>query len=393
MTRRLCLLVAAVFVLGLLAAPRVYHQYDVVDCFLAWARASGGTRPWGVYTPGAGADNCDYPALVPYLLTLAEAGRQGLGAAAVSATSVLLLKLPGLLAHLAAAPLAGFRLPGPLGKAASGRAAALPAVCPALFGTSPAWRQIRGRPPPGPPPRAGGRGARRRRRLRGGRELLPLPHGRGLQHLVRARPLRRARAGPEPAPRPARRSGGDRPPDLSPLGPPRVWCLHRAPDGGPQPAPHPCCPSLDPGPAALRLLHAAHPSPPALHRARGRVPGRPRPPLPARPRPLPGRHCHRHPQPGPRPRAGAAHRGRRRGRAHDRGPSPGHPHRPGPGGGDRARERRPLRLRHLGLLAGGPPAPPPPSRPCRRGAVHLLRPSPLPPHLPLAPSRVAGTYQ
>ncbi len=103
MTRRLCLLVAVVFVLGLLVAPRVYHQYDVVDCFLAWARASGGTRPWGVYTPGAGADNCDYPALVPYLLTLAEAGRQGLGAAAVSATSVLLLKLPGLLAHLAAA--------------------------------------------------------------------------------------------------------------------------------------------------------------------------------------------------------------------------------------------------------------------------------------------------
>src|SRR5258708_16317157 len=114
MTRRLCLLVAVVFVLGLLVAPRVYHQYDVVDCFLAWARASGGTRPWGVYTPGAGADNCDYPALVPYLLTLAEAGRQGLGAAAVSATSVLLLKLPAPLPHLPPAPLPPSGLPAPL---------------------------------------------------------------------------------------------------------------------------------------------------------------------------------------------------------------------------------------------------------------------------------------
>src|SRR5260370_22711636 len=143
MTRRLYLLVAAVFVLGLLVAPRVYHQYDVVDCFLAWARASGGTRPWGVSTPGAGADNCDYPALVPYLLTLAEAGRQGLGAAAVSATSVLLLKLPGLLAHLAAAPLAGLGLRGPLGKAAARRAAGLLALLPALLVHSPASRPFR----------------------------------------------------------------------------------------------------------------------------------------------------------------------------------------------------------------------------------------------------------
>jgi 4-amino-4-deoxy-L-arabinose transferase-like glycosyltransferase len=142
MTRRLYLLVAVVFVLGLLVAVRVYHQYDVVDCFLAWARASGGTRPWGVYTPGAGADACDYPALVPYLLTLAEAGRQGLGAAAVSATAVLLLKLPGLLAHLAAVPLAGLGLRGPLGKAHAGRAAALLALCPALFVNSAAWGQF-----------------------------------------------------------------------------------------------------------------------------------------------------------------------------------------------------------------------------------------------------------
>ena len=59
------LLAAAVFALALLVAARVYHQYDVVECFLAWARASGGLRPWDVYTPGAGADNCDYPPSSP----------------------------------------------------------------------------------------------------------------------------------------------------------------------------------------------------------------------------------------------------------------------------------------------------------------------------------------
>src|SRR5258708_6806665 len=136
MTRRLCLLVAAVFVLGLLAAPRVYHQYDVVDCFLAWARASGGTRPWGVYTPGAGADNCDYPALVPYLLTLAEAGRLGL-ALATKLLAVVVVPLMGLyvwlrfgLKRLAAWALAGLAvvllltLPHVLGGAGRGVVAA-----------------------------------------------------------------------------------------------------------------------------------------------------------------------------------------------------------------------------------------------------------------------------
>jgi 4-amino-4-deoxy-L-arabinose transferase-like glycosyltransferase len=142
MTRRLYLLALAVFLLGLLVAPHIFHQYDVVDCFLAWARASGGRRPWGVYTPGAGADNCDYPALVPYLLTLAEAGRLGLGAAALSTASILLLKLPGLLAHLLAVPLGASGLARPLGEARARQAAAFLALSPALFVNSAAWGQF-----------------------------------------------------------------------------------------------------------------------------------------------------------------------------------------------------------------------------------------------------------
>ena len=70
------ILTGLVLLLGLGVAPRVFHHYDVVECFLPWSRASEGVRPWDVYTPGAGADDCDYPPLVPYLLTAAEAGRR-----------------------------------------------------------------------------------------------------------------------------------------------------------------------------------------------------------------------------------------------------------------------------------------------------------------------------
>src|SRR5207244_310695 len=74
----LVLAAAAGLGLGLALAPRVFHNYDVVDCFLTWARASAGQRPWDIYLTDF-KTNCDYPPLVPYLLTLAEAARRGLG--------------------------------------------------------------------------------------------------------------------------------------------------------------------------------------------------------------------------------------------------------------------------------------------------------------------------
>jgi hypothetical protein len=132
----------ALLVLGLLVAPRIYHNYDVVDCFLAWARASGGTRPWEVYRPGAGADDCDYPPLVPYALTLAEAARRLAGAPEVSRPSVVLVKLPSLLAQAAAIPLVWAALRGRWGEKRARRAALLLALSPALFVNSAAWGQF-----------------------------------------------------------------------------------------------------------------------------------------------------------------------------------------------------------------------------------------------------------
>src|ERR687896_1276332 len=68
-----------VLLLGLIVAPHVYHHYDVVDCFLAWASASEGKQPWQIYLAEF-PDDCDYPPVVPYLLTLVEALRRALGA-------------------------------------------------------------------------------------------------------------------------------------------------------------------------------------------------------------------------------------------------------------------------------------------------------------------------
>src|SRR3984893_9367031 len=90
---------AAVLAMGLLLAPRVYHNYDVVDCFLTWARASEGRWPWNIYLTDF-KTNCDYPPVVPYLLTLVEAARRLLRAPETGAAAIIIVKLPNLLAYL-----------------------------------------------------------------------------------------------------------------------------------------------------------------------------------------------------------------------------------------------------------------------------------------------------
>src|SRR5687768_18569603 len=91
-------------VLGVAAAPFVFHHYDVADCFLTWSRASRGTRPSLIYlTPFRTA--CDYPPVVPYLLTLVERVRLLASAPELGVLSVIALKLPSLLAAAGHVPL------------------------------------------------------------------------------------------------------------------------------------------------------------------------------------------------------------------------------------------------------------------------------------------------
>ena len=136
------LLAGAVLVVGLVAAPRVFHNYDVVDCFLAWSRATEGTRPWRVYTPGVGADDCDYPALVPYALTLVEGARLAAGAPPVGPLAVSLLKLPSLLSLFLAVPVALGGLRRRLGEDGARMAAILLATSPAWFVNAALWGQF-----------------------------------------------------------------------------------------------------------------------------------------------------------------------------------------------------------------------------------------------------------
>jgi len=139
--RGLVLTTATVLALGLLVAPRVYHNYDVVDCFLTWARASAGRRPWAIYLTDF-KTNCDYPPVVPYLLTLVEAARRALHASETGALAIILVKLPNLLAYLTAVPLCALGLRRPFGDAAARHAALLAALSLPLFVNAAAWGQF-----------------------------------------------------------------------------------------------------------------------------------------------------------------------------------------------------------------------------------------------------------
>jgi hypothetical protein len=127
---------------GLWVAPRVFHHYDVVDCFLNWARASGGRRPWAIYLTHFSTDDCDYPPLVPYLLTLVERARLALHAPPTGGAAVVLLKLPSILAWLAHVPLCAIGLRRPFGLRAARLAAVLVALSPPLFVNAAAWGQF-----------------------------------------------------------------------------------------------------------------------------------------------------------------------------------------------------------------------------------------------------------
>ena len=132
---------AAMLALGAAMSPFVFHHYDVVDCFLTWARASDGRRPWAIYLTDFRTD-CDYPPVVPYLLTVVERMRRIVGAGEVSGVSVLLVKAPNLLAAAAHAPLCALGLRRIHGPAPSRRVALLLALSPALFVNAALWGQF-----------------------------------------------------------------------------------------------------------------------------------------------------------------------------------------------------------------------------------------------------------
>ena len=143
-TAALWLASAAALAIALVVAPRVFHNYDVVDCFLTWARASAGRHPWAIYLTRFPIDDCDYPPVVPYLLTLVEGARLACRASETGAAAIVLVKLPNILAWLAHVPLCAIGLRRPFGERAARLAAILMALSPALFVNAAAWGQFDG---------------------------------------------------------------------------------------------------------------------------------------------------------------------------------------------------------------------------------------------------------
>jgi hypothetical protein len=138
----LWLAVAGALVASLLVAPLVFHHYDVVDCFLNWARASRGRQPWAIYLTHFDTDDCDYPPVVPYLLTLIERLRLAVNAGPTSGAAIVFLKLPNIAAWLAHVPLCAIGLRRPFGARAARIAALLVALSPPLFVNAAAWGQF-----------------------------------------------------------------------------------------------------------------------------------------------------------------------------------------------------------------------------------------------------------
>jgi hypothetical protein len=129
------------FCLSLAVAPLMYHCYDMQVGWQFWARATGGTRPWGMYLDESLPCRCNYPAFIPYLLTLGEKVRLLLHAPDYGPVEVILIKLPSVLAHLAGVPLCLLGLRRFLGERRARATAVLYALSAPLFVNAALWSQ------------------------------------------------------------------------------------------------------------------------------------------------------------------------------------------------------------------------------------------------------------
>ena len=125
-----------VFALGLLVAPLLAFTSDFTVFWLPWAAATEGHAPWRAYGVGA-----NYPPLVLYLLTAAEAVRLQLGAAADGKMMLVAVKLPNLIAHALCGLLAYRGLRGDLGERSARLVGILLACSPVLFFNAAVWGQ------------------------------------------------------------------------------------------------------------------------------------------------------------------------------------------------------------------------------------------------------------
>ncbi len=131
------LAVAAVAV-SVVLAPLFYFKFDVYGCWVPWARASGGRRPWDIYRLRA---DCNYPPVLLYLWTATQAAVRGLPVLRHHRLTLELFKLPNVLAWAAGVPLCDRGLRRPFGPAPARAAAVAYALSLPLLLDAAVWGQ------------------------------------------------------------------------------------------------------------------------------------------------------------------------------------------------------------------------------------------------------------
>jgi hypothetical protein len=105
----------------LLASSFVCYRGDVTGYFADWARATHGLHPALIYC--AAPLPCNYPPVIPYILTAIERLTLSTHISDVSRFGVPLIKLPNIVSILLGAALCRLGLQRVFGESASRRAA------------------------------------------------------------------------------------------------------------------------------------------------------------------------------------------------------------------------------------------------------------------------------
>ena len=122
-----------------IVAPLIYFRADMEMCSLPWAHASGGSRPWDMYT---GCANCNYPPVLLYMITLAERVRMMLHGEPNGRLMVALVKWGAIASDVAGVLICYYGLQKPFGRRASLAAAGAFALAVPLWFNSAVWGQF-----------------------------------------------------------------------------------------------------------------------------------------------------------------------------------------------------------------------------------------------------------
>ena len=133
-------LAALAVAISAVLAPRFCYEFDVFQCWVPWATATAGRRPWAVYS-GTTRYPCNYPPVLPYLWTATAAARRLFPVLRHRWLTLELVKLPNAIAWAAGVPVCDRGLRRAWGPGPARAAAVAYAVClPLLFDVA-VWGQ------------------------------------------------------------------------------------------------------------------------------------------------------------------------------------------------------------------------------------------------------------